>query len=321
MCDLPNDGLQREVDAELREQVAAPGPGASTTSSATTTRFAPARAVPRRAIARSGLRAITRRSAVNYWLTSPFTGVRIVDPSHRCPRGALPMVVAGSPPNAPVANWPGAARAGRRPGLGSDFLAGVRHDLAMNQAACQYQLALPGVLEHRSGWFQLRGAGSNKQVPPEPGLYRVRLLASARVLLYIGQTGRSLRARLGQLNAAYGPDMPFNDPHTAAPALWALLHRDRCDFEASVTEVPGSTPHRMGLEAAALTLYRARLGRSPLANFGGMPAGYRKSTGNNARLVAARRRERGGPDPSAPIRPTSAPVHGDLGTAPSSAGG
>src|ERR1022692_2433063 len=47
-------------------------------------------------------------------------------------------------------------------------------------------------------------------------------------------------------------------------------------FEVSVTEVPGTTPLRMGVEAVAVTLYRARLGRLPLANFGDMPAGIQQ---------------------------------------------
>jgi hypothetical protein len=47
-------------------------------------------------------------------------------------------------------------------------------------------------------------------------------------------------------------------------------------------------------------LYRLEAGRSPTANFGRMPAGYRMSTGNNARLVASGRRVRGGLDPGAP---------------------
>ena len=84
-------------------------------------------------------------------------------------------------------------------------------------------------------------------MPAEPGLYRVRLVAGAEELAHIGQTGRSLRGRLGQLNVAYRPDVPFNDPRTVAPALWALLHRDHCDFEASVTEVPGTTRIVWGL--------------------------------------------------------------------------
>ena len=64
-------------------------------------------------------------------------------------------------------------------------------------------------------------------------------------------------------------------------------------------EVPGTAPVRKALEAAAITLYRVESGRSPVASFGRIPAGYRISSGNNARLPAAGRRYRGAPDPAA----------------------
>jgi len=113
--------------------------------------------------------------------------------------------------------------------------------------------------------------------------------------------------------------MPYRDPHTAAPALWALRHRDGCDFEVAVIEVPGTGPDRKALEATAITLYRIGSGRSPTASFGRMPAGYTISSGNNARLAAAGRRYRGGPDPAAPAGPASAPVSGLPGADPASA--
>jgi hypothetical protein len=49
------------------------------------------------------------------------------------------------------------------------------------------------------------------------------------------------------------------------------------------------------LRALAIALYRQEAGQSPTLNFGRMPRGYRMSTGNNARLVRAGRRFRGGP--------------------------
>jgi hypothetical protein len=88
----------------------------------------------------------------------------------------------------------------------------------------------------------LRGASTNIQVPAVAGLYRVRRTIGESGLDYIGQTGRSLRKRLEELGGLYGPVMPYRDPHTGAPALWALRHRDGCDFEASATEVPGRAP-------------------------------------------------------------------------------
>jgi hypothetical protein len=113
--------------------------------------------------------------------------------------------------------------------------------------------------------------------------------------------------------------MPYRDPRTAAPALWALRHRDGCDFEVAVIQVPGTAAQRKALEAAAITVYRMDSGRSPAASFGRMPARYKISSGNNARLAAAGGRRRGGPDPAAPGGAASAPVSGLPGADPASA--
>ncbi len=156
-------------------------------------------------------------------------------------------------------------------------------------------LTAPPVLLDWSAWGDLRGAGRDRRIPTGPGLYRIRRAGGEPGLDYVGQTGRSLRGRLGQLGGVYRAQMPYRDPHTAGPALWALRHRDGCDFEVAVIEVPGTAAQRKALEAAAITLYRIGSGRSPGACFGRMPAGYRISSGNNARLAAAGRRFRGGP--------------------------
>jgi hypothetical protein len=175
------------------------------------------------------------------------------------------------------------------------------------------------VLECWSGWVPLDGAGDDRQVPALPGLYRIRRTSGAPGLDYIGQTGRQLRGRLGQLTGVYRTQMPYRDPHTAAPALWALRHRDGCEFEVSVVEVQGLPPWRKALEATAITLYRLGAGRSPTVNFGRMPTGYRMSSGNNARLVASGRRARGGLDLGVPAMAASAPVAGRPGLDPQSA--
>jgi hypothetical protein len=121
------------------------------------------------------------------------------------------------------------------------------------------------------------------------------------------------------LMGVYGTEMAYRDPHTAAPALWALRQLEGCEFEASVSEFNGAGPNRKGLETLAITLYRLESGHSPTANFGRMPAGFRSSTGNNARLVAAGRRARGGLDPDALPAAGSAPVHGDVRGDPTAA--
>jgi hypothetical protein len=100
--------------------------------------------------------------------------------------------------------------------------------------------------------------------------------------------GRRAEAHLRQ-------EMPCRDPHTAGPALWALLQRERCSFEVSVAPVDGETTWRKGVEAVAIALYRQEYGRSPTLNFGRMPMSYLMSSGNNARLVESGKRFRGGP--------------------------
>jgi hypothetical protein len=168
-------------------------------------------------------------------------------------------------------------------------------------------------------WLSLKGCWLGRTVPDRPGLYRVR--RTGRVELdYVGQTGlggMTLRRRLGMLRGVYATEMPYRDPHTAAPALWALRDAGGGPFEVSVAPVEGPTPWRKGLEALAIALHRQEHGRSPTVEFGRMPPGYRASTGNNAKLVAAGKRRRGGPSEEADPghRPGVLPA-GPLGGAP-----
>jgi hypothetical protein len=183
----------------------------------------------------------------------------------------------------------------------------VRHNRAVTTS-------LPPILDWGE-WRPLRGAGSDRALPTTSGLYRVRR-ADTGVIVYIGQTGRNLRERTSMLAGAYAAEMPYNDPHTAAPGLWALRHRDGCDFEVSTVPVLGDRPHILAMETLAITLQRVEVGSSPEINFGGMPPGYLKSSQNNARLVAAGKRFRGGPDPALPPPTPSVPVPGSLDEPP-----
>ena len=171
-------------------------------------------------------------------------------------------------------------------------------------------------LEPWSSWIPLHGASNHPQAPDLPGLYRIRRIDDGPRLAYVGQTGDSLRRRLGHLRGVYGPIMPYRDPHTVAPALWALRYQDGCDFEASVAVAKGDTPWRKALEATLITLYRLQAEESPYLSFGRMPAGYRNSTGNNKRLAESGQRAHGGPDPSALVSASSVPVNGDPLTDP-----
>lgn len=148
-----------------------------------------------------------------------------------------------------------------------------------------------------SPWQPLRDSWLAGRLPDMPGLYRIRRVGCDE-LDYIGQTGSgrtSLRQRAGMLRGVYGDMMPYRDPHTAGPALWALRHAEGVDFEISFVPVAGTTPWRSGLKCVAIGVYRQEHGQSPAVNWGRMPAGYRMSSGNNSRLVAAGKRIRGGP--------------------------
>jgi hypothetical protein len=71
-----------------------------------------------------------------------------------------------------------------------------------------------------SDWIPFDGGGF-KGLHNGAGLYRIRI-SGQPALAYIGQTGRDLRQRLGDLRRnTLAATMPFNDPHTAAPSLWA----------------------------------------------------------------------------------------------------
>ena len=143
-----------------------------------------------------------------------------------------------------------------------------------------------------SDWIPLDERSSLGQLPATAGLYRVRAVDDA-LLAYVGQTGRSLRERVSALRGAFGREMPYRDPHTAAPAVWAWLHSVPGVLIVSVCPVDGEAPWRKALEAIVIAEHRQQHGVSPRWNFGRMPAGFRMSSANNSSLVVAGKRHRG----------------------------
>jgi hypothetical protein len=132
-----------------------------------------------------------------------------------------------------------------------------------------------------SEWLPLdpdRGALSS--LPSDAGLYRVRHPEFDR-LVYIGETGRSTRGRVRALaRGAFADEMPFRDPHTAAPTLWAIRAEYGPDFEFAFATPPAaeSKQSRKAIEAALIALHRRDTNRSPVANFGRMIPGYSQSS-------------------------------------------
>lgn len=126
-------------------------------------------------------------------------------------------------------------------------------------------------------WQSLRESWSDRALPATPGLYRLRHAGQPQ-LLYIGQTGRTLRQRLVDLRAVFGAEMPYRDPHTAGPALWAHRQLFSEELEVSVATVEGPDPYRKAVEAYVISEHREGFGRSPALNFGRMPPGYSMSS-------------------------------------------
>jgi hypothetical protein len=98
----------------------------------------------------------------------------------------------------------------------------------------QFGLSSMGPTFFASDWCGLSWTGfvqlpmrpcSDRSIPTGAGVYRVRV-AGRDELAYIGQTGRNLNERLRGLGAGlHAAEIPFNDPHTAAPKLWVCGYR------------------------------------------------------------------------------------------------
>src|SRR5690348_7285589 len=105
-------------------------------------------------------------------------------------------------------------------------------------------------------WHPLENSWQGTTLPSCPGLYRLRLVepGTAARMAYIGQSGRSLKERVGSLKGVYGRQMPYRAPHTAGPALWAWRQAVSAGYlEVSVAALPTiPEPLRLGLECLAI---------------------------------------------------------------------
>ncbi|VTU02434.1 Uncharacterized protein OS=Methanosphaerula palustris (strain ATCC BAA-1556 / DSM 19958 / E1-9c) GN=Mpal_2492 PE=4 SV=1: GIY-YIG [Gemmataceae bacterium] len=130
---------------------------------------------------------------------------------------------------------------------------------------------------------------TTRTIPNGAGVYRVRVVGRNE-LAYIGQTGRNLNERLRGLGSGlYASDMPYNDPHTAAPKLWSYRDGEGFEFEASATESTLPKNDRMGLECWLVWRYRQEKCRSTLCNFGRLHPRYitsrNRTTGQRGRKL------------------------------------
>lgn len=129
-------------------------------------------------------------------------------------------------------------------------------------------------------WISLNpDDGELNTLPTDHGVYRVRHDAYEG-LVYIGQTGRSLRGRIRALiRGVLKEAMPYSDPHTGSPCLWAIVDRHGPGFEVSVATPPETSDkqQRYAVEDTLIATYRRETGQNLVGNFGRMPPGYSKS--------------------------------------------
>lgn len=131
-----------------------------------------------------------------------------------------------------------------------------------------------------STWKSLH-AGSFSDIPKRPGIYRIRHRDDSRPYLeYVGESGDTRRRIQSLARGTYADEMPYRDPHTAAPCLWAVRDAIGPDLEVSYTTPSKASDkqHRKGLEAALTAFHRRETNRSPTANFGRIIEGYKQST-------------------------------------------
>jgi hypothetical protein len=154
-------------------------------------------------------------------------------------------------------------------------------------------------------WVPLQQAGKHRsELPSGPGVYRVHLanvdVTSAGQLAYIGQTSR-LRGRLASdlRRPVFGEEPPWNDPHAAAPALWAYRVENGAEPHVSAAPAPSDKARRRALEDTLLWRHRRATGRSTLCNYGRFHPRYRRPS-NKASGRSMKRRDAPEPETNGP---------------------
>ena len=140
-----------------------------------------------------------------------------------------------------------------------------------------------------SEWTPFDAGRLSKMVPGTSGLYRVRS-GDRAPLMYLGQTGRDLGERLNALRrGTFQRDMPFNDPHTASPGLWAYRVEESYVYEISwVPKLDVNRRDLRTLEAVALAEHRQWHGESTLLNHGRFHPAWSRPGNRKAGIVGAR---------------------------------
>lgn len=113
-------------------------------------------------------------------------------------------------------------------------------------------------------------------IPEESGILRIGY-TGASGLQYVGRSNHNLRNRIRRIGYEVKKnEMPFTDPVSAAPCLWAM--KQELDGEFHVSWCDGfSSSEVNNAKHAYLTMYQKVTSQSPTANYGRMFIGYSKS--------------------------------------------
>lgn len=147
-----------------------------------------------------------------------------------------------------------------------------------------------------SNWCQLSwtdwipfSEAKDQEVPRGPGFYRVKPIGQEK-LFYIGETGRNLKERVvwTLVRQTESQEMPFNDPHTAAPSLWAWQEAEQISYEFSVAPRQMERQQRRAIESYLLWQYRVETGSSVQCNHGKFHPQFVKSKSSKSQFRGGR---------------------------------
>jgi hypothetical protein len=86
-------------------------------------------------------------------------------------------------------------------------------------------------------------------------------------------------------------DPPWNDPHTAAPLLWAYRHENNMTYEVSVAEQDVDVAERQCWEDMLLYLHRREANCSTLCNHGRLHPHWSRPSNRKKGITTVRRSE------------------------------
>ena len=162
-------------------------------------------------------------------------------------------------------------------------------------------------------WIPLKSNQKKRKIiPTSQGIYRVRAEGHSG-LVYVGQTNNLKRRTASLARHLDNEAMPYNDPHTAAPNLWAWRQEKEWSYEVSVTETDLSRQTREAYECYLLWQYRLESGQSTLCNHGRfhkdhIKSGPRSSTARGRKLRNNEDRNPSGGPSSSPLHSLNKPI-------------